>query len=188
MHFPFLSAVAIVFIKIILCDDLNWGEADAAAVLSAYAFCNSDLFLTQNYFDECDGFKVTYQMEKVEGFVGFLQSQSAIFIIFGSSKSVEDWVFNLNILQTDYPNCNDCKVHEGFYTSEKLEFLSILYATQKLQIRFPTFKVIVAGHSKGAAVATLTALDLQELGISPIIVFSFGSPRISTPLQFQRSC
>ena len=37
---------------------------------------------------------------------------------------------------------------------------------------------MLATHYVGAAMATLTALDLQSRGVGPVRVFTFGSPRI----------
>jgi hypothetical protein len=49
---------------------------------------------------------------------------------------------------------------------------------QTLKNSNPTYSIIVTGHSLGAALATLTAVDLQNAGLSPIRLFNFGSPRV----------
>eukprot|EP01034_Spumella_vulgaris_P021439 gene21439-27470_t len=50
--------------------------------------------------------------------------------------------------------------------------------TQALKAQFPSYTVVVTGHSLGAALSTLTALDFMDAGIGPIRLFNFGSPRV----------
>ncbi len=85
---------------------------------------------------------------------------------------------NLDAILTDYPKCNSCKVHAGFYKAQQSVYPTILSQVQALKAKFPSYQVIVTGHSLGAAMATLTTLEFLDKGISPLRMFHFGSPRV----------
>jgi predicted lipase len=48
----------------------------------------------------------------------------------------------------------------------------------KLKNQYPTAKVKTTGHSLGAALATLTAMDLYRYGYTDVQCYNFGSPRV----------
>jgi predicted lipase len=107
-----------------------------------------------------------------------MPSESAIYVVFRGSTSIADWVNNLDAVLTDYPRCSKCKVHKGFYKAQQSVISYITSSVQALRQKYPSYTVIVTGHSLGAAVATLTAIDLQESGMGAVRLFNFGSPRV----------
>jgi predicted lipase len=50
-------------------------------------------------------------------------------------------------------------------------------AVNVLKTKFPDYDIILTGHSLGAAVATLSAVDLIKNGTS-VSLYTFGSPRV----------
>ena len=47
-----------------------------------------------------------------------------------------------------------------------------------LTSQYPDYKIIVTGHSLGAAIATLISLDLQNDNFKNVHLMNFGSPRV----------
>lgn len=110
--------------------------------------------------------------------MGYLPSQNSIFVAFRGSTSIQDWLNNLDALLTSYPKCDKCQVHKGFYNAQKSVSDYVVSAVQALKQKFPSYTVVVTGHSLGAAMATLTTVDLLDSGIAPVRMFHFGSPRV----------
>ena len=102
----------------------------------------------------------------------------SIYIVYRGSESFENWLSDLDAILTEYPYCDKCQVHEGFYYAEQQVIKSVITNTKELISQYPTYKVVVTGHSLGAALATLTAVDFLKNGISPVSLINFGSPRV----------
>lgn len=114
-----------------------------------------------------------------QGFIGYLPTKESIFVVFRGSTSIKDWLNNLNALLTDYPGCQDCKVHKGFYVAQQSVMPLVRSAVQALRQQFPRYRVVVTGHSLGASLATLTALQLHAEGLTGSLrLVHFGSPRV----------
>lgn len=85
---------------------------------------------------------------------------------------------NLDWKLVRYDKCKTCRVQRDFHVAEQSVIKDIINHVQALKIKFPSYAVIVTGHSLGAALATLTALDFVSSQITPVRLFTFGSPRI----------
>lgn len=89
-----------------------------------------------------------------------------------------DWANNINTVLTPYPNCSDCEVHAGFYRAEQAFVNNLKMEVSSLLSKFPSYSIVVTGHSLGAAMATLTALDLSSITANSVTLINFGSPRV----------
>lgn len=107
-----------------------------------------------------------------------MHSQNSIYVAFRGSTSIQDWLNNLDDLFESYPKCDGCRVHKGFYDAQKSVISTIVTYVSTLKKEKPSYTVVVTGHSLGAAMATLTTVDLMEAGLTPIRTFHFGSPRV----------
>jgi len=67
-------------------------------------------------------------------------------------------------------------VHISFYADYLSVKNKVLAAVQNLVSIYPTARVVVTGHSLGAAMATYGAIDLSLLGYG-IYFYTYGSPR-----------
>jgi len=86
---------------------------------------------------------------------------------------VKDWLNDTNaiLIGDGYPG----KVHKGFAESLDNLWGRLLHAVQKHVAGGKP--VLVTGHSKGGALATLAAIRLATAEIAKPLVFTFGSPR-----------
>jgi len=114
------------------------------------------------------------------GYIGYQPNLEAIFVTFRGSEDLNNWLTNLDILTTAYPYCSGCEVHAGFYSAQQKVIQGIMNEVKSLKARFPSYTVVATGHSLGAALATLTAIDFMQAGLSPVKLFNYGSPRVGT--------
>ncbi|KAF1974032.1 alpha/beta-hydrolase [Bimuria novae-zelandiae CBS 107.79] len=77
----------------------------------------------------------------------------------------------------DPPKCANCTVHTGFYTSWLHTRSAILPHLTAAISTYPSYEIILVGHSLGGAVAALAALDLRARGWNPRVT-TFGEPRV----------
>ena len=114
--------------------------------------------MTHNYQGVLSGFQPTYVIysgivDDTEGLVGYLPSDSSIYISFRGSSDIQNWLTNLSTTKTTwttYPDCN-CKVHSGFYAATQAVWPDVLAEVMRLRKLYPTYKVKFTGHSLGAA-------------------------------------
>lgn len=86
-------------------------------------------------------------------------------------------ISDLAVVRVDYPYCADCSAHQGFLHAEQAVYPAILDTIKSLTSSHPSADIICTGHSLGAALAVLTALDLAQDGFRPK-VYNYGCPRI----------
>lgn len=73
----------------------------------------------------------------------------------------------------------------GFFMSYNASELApnITRAVRALREQYPNAPLYVAGHSMGAAMAHICALDLKfTLGFDNVNVYSYGSPRVGNTI------
>jgi len=118
-------------------------------------------------------------------YVGYMNN--TVYVVFrGTSPgSLEDWIEDLKFSPLNpYPKNPNVRVHGGFYDAYlsikpqlRTAFVSILKKfNQKPDA------ILFTGHSLGAALITICALDYVEDGLVPsgvpYAVYNFGSPRV----------
>ncbi|PSR90780.1 Alpha/Beta hydrolase protein [Coniella lustricola] len=113
----------------------------------------------------------------LEGFVAVDTVREEIVVAFRGSSDLRNWIADFDFILVPYAGCSGCYVHDGFYESWQevqsytLDFVEAAFAD------YPSYTLVVAGHSLGAAVATLAAADLRIAGYS-CDVYTVGSPRV----------
>ncbi|DBA78087.1 TPA: hypothetical protein ACH3X2_008060 [Trebouxia sp. C0005] len=105
------------------------------------------------------------------------------------SHSLYNWVENMRYWKTDYdipyPGSEGALVHTGFFMSYNASDLApnITTAVRALQEEYPHAPLYVAGHSMGAAMAHICAMDLKfTLGFDDVNVYTYGSPRVGNTI------
>lgn len=101
--------------------------------------------------------------------------QARVVAFMGTNANFETWIDDLKLLPWSCyeTECNGCKCHPGFLTAYESVALRVRNAVADL----PSGKLIVTGHSLGAAEATHCAIDLNIHGFNVDHVYTVGQPR-----------
>mmetsp|Transcript_18335 Transcript_18335/g.30571 ORF Transcript_18335/g.30571 Transcript_18335/m.30571 type:complete len:281 (+) Transcript_18335:33-875(+) len=166
---------------------VNVSLTEPALWLCAATQCSKDEYMSRTFIGPTTGFVTTSVIydhhSDTTGFIGYLPSDKTIFVVFRGTSSVKNTITDIDAFKTDYvsfPECQ-CQVHEGFYKSEQSIIDQVIADVRALQAMAPLkgYEVVVTGHSLGAAVAHLTAMDLIKNGIDCSCI-NFGMPRTGT--------
>lgn len=121
------------------------------------------------------------------GYVGYYKTLNAIVLAFRGTDSSNwgNWINNLKTWRQDklypIPEAPHALVHAGFYTlwaSSSLKPNMTLAVADLLQ-KHPGASLMVTGHSMGAALGNLAALDMKfKFNFTDVRVWTFGSPRV----------
>lgn len=118
------------------------------------------------------------------GVVGYNPAWNQIVIAFRGSHNIRNWIVDLNFSKMKpYKNYTNVEVHEGFNNAWNALSPQVLNSAFDLMARYPSASVVVTGHSLGAALATLCALELYSVTSSfasppQIYVWNYGCPRV----------
>jgi len=115
-----------------------------------------------------------------QGLVGYDAALGMIIVAFRGSYNILNWFNDLNFIPISYPYCNNCAVHEGFYGEWNSMYPIVMPAAKLLKQKYGA-PFLVVGHSLGAAVSTLAAMDLVRSVSKDVTVYNFGSPRVGNP-------
>ncbi|KAK9693599.1 hypothetical protein K7432_013838 [Basidiobolus ranarum] len=127
--------------------------------------CVGNLNVTSYFSEESSG---------LAGYLGYSQEEKKIVISFRGSANWANWVKNLAFVQNNfvYPTASDrVKVHSGFYESytsvEKKIHLELKQILTTLKNETEPYKLVITGHSLGAAVAAFCAMDIKRFYLNP---------------------
>ena len=129
-------------------------------------------------------FETTWAYESgvdIQGFVGFDHENKIIVIGFRGSKTLTNWIANLKFARVDSPfkECSNCKVHKGFLDDYNSIADDLFKAVNEIRSKTGIARVLITGHSLGAALALLTAVDLViHDGFAQPVLYAFGLPRL----------
>jgi predicted lipase len=96
--------------------------------------------------------------------------QNATVFAFRGSVNVENWISNLQFSVVEPYEDRDIKVHKGLYH----EYLR--YKDEISAYLVPGDKIVLTGHSSGAAMSLFFAYDIYK--DYDVVVYTFGKPRI----------
>lgn len=105
-----------------------------------------------------------------------LDSPTILVIAFTGSQTRKDWLSNLDMRKVRTPFGS---VHSGFMRSfldiqdEVIPYIWTLSIVDK--------PIVICGHSRGGALATLLAAILHHRGTPVHAVYAFGSPKVGGP-------
>ncbi|WP_078547613.1 lipase family protein [Litchfieldia alkalitelluris] len=117
--------------------------------------------------------------DSLEWFGFILEKDDSVITAFRGTDSDPDWISDAEVFQSSFPYSTDKKllVHDGFlsiYQSCRDEILKS-YSTVSKNNK----KLFITGHSLGAAIATLHALDTaMNTDFKDVNVINFASPRV----------
>ncbi|KAH7135425.1 Alpha/Beta hydrolase protein [Dendryphion nanum] len=111
------------------------------------------------------------------GFVATDTTNRLIVISFRGSRSVRNWITNLNFPLTKTTICSNCEASTGFWSSWLEAQTGVLNAVTRARAQYPSYRIIATGHSLGGAIATLGAGVLRSQGIS-VDLYTYGAPKV----------
>lgn len=79
--------------------------------------------------------------------------------------------------QVDTTLCTGCKGHAGFWASWGEARTVVTAAVKSAYASYPTYSIVVTGHSLGGAVGTLAAAELRNSGYT-VALYTYGAPRV----------
>jgi len=105
-----------------------------------------------------------------------------IFIVFKGTDPLNwaQWASDLDFLFTniDQQGCYGCALHHGFYSNYLKQRDAVTATLMATRRRLPNARVVVTGHSLGAAVADIYAFFLaKNYSILPYVL-TLGHPRV----------
>eukprot|EP01095_Lingulamoeba_sp_RSL-Kostka_P017157 TRINITY_DN873_c0_g1_i1.p1 TRINITY_DN873_c0_g1~~TRINITY_DN873_c0_g1_i1.p1 ORF type:complete len:280 (-),score=89.71 TRINITY_DN873_c0_g1_i1:173-1012(-) len=113
------------------------------------------------------------------GYVGVHHTNKTIVVCFRGTDDIRNWVIDLlSAKKVPYKNVPGAEVGDGFYDEYKDLSSSVLTAVSNLRSQYPTYPIWVTGHSLGAAISVLCAVDLVEQGYDNVNVYNYGLPRV----------
>jgi len=113
------------------------------------------------------------------GYTGY--NGSAIHAVFRGTifTSLENWINNLKFAKRRaYPKIPNAEVMDGFDDDYNSVQPLVIAQIKALMAKYPGKRVYVTGHSLGAALAVLCAMDLHFMGINVSKVYTYGCPRV----------
>merc|ERR1719242_1272988 len=115
----------------------------------------------------------------LQAFTGYDPTADQIVVAFRGSHNVLNWFDDFEVWQQEYPGIDGAYIHEGFYQAwNDLASKGITKDYAALLAKYPGKKTLSTGHSLGAAVASVAALDFAKTkGAGSIEVYTFGCPR-----------
>jgi hypothetical protein len=165
----------------------NQSDALLAWQYSKSAYCEVPDILAWNCSacgNATSGFVPFWSMEMsndVQVFVGYDANHDTAVISFRGSKTLTNWLLNLEFAHTDSPfsECLNCYVHKGFLDDYNSVAVQVFVAVNQIREKYGTKRVLVTGHSLGGVLATLAAIDLKlHDSFGNVTVITFGEPRL----------
>jgi hypothetical protein len=154
---------------------MNKKEAVLCAMISRWAY---------GVEFKSDDFRLTARFENkatdTQGLFGIAYDNSFVIAFRGSEETgVADFITDIKFIQQVYPyeksSNKKVKVHYGFIEAYKSVRDAVLTEAKKTTYQ----RIICTGHSLGAALATLCALDIQyNLPDKEVACYTYGSPKV----------
>ncbi|KAJ6577953.1 alpha/beta-hydrolase [Mycena capillaripes] len=116
-----------------------------------------------------------------QGFIARDDNRKEIVVSFRGSFSLADAATDVNLFLVPFVSPGIDKsfdVHSGFLAAYNDVANIVLTAVEAQVAKFPTYNVVVTGHSLGGALAALGAVSLKTaLPSAPMKLYTFGQPR-----------
>ncbi len=115
-----------------------------------------------------------------EAYAGVSEKQGMIVVSFRGTKGLPDSILDAAIWKTvphEDPDCN-CEVEEGFQFAYNTIAPRILDAVALMVKSYPSYRIVVTGHSLGGGMAGLGAVHLAVLYPLKVELYSLATVRV----------
>jgi predicted lipase len=112
------------------------------------------------------------------GFVALDTARSLIVVSFRGTSNNRDLLADLAQELADTPVCSSCQVHAGFNAEWDKRLSTVVAAVKTAKSKHPSFKLVLTGHSLGAAVATISGAYFRSVLKYSCDIYTYGSPRV----------
>jgi predicted lipase len=99
-------------------------------------------------------------------------------VSFRGTSDSRDLLADLNVDLVSTSICSSCKVHAGFNAEWNDRLSTVVTAVNTAKAQQPSFKLVITGHSLGAAVATIAGAYFRGVLNYPCDIYTYGSPRV----------
>ena len=114
----------------------------------------------------------------VTGYIAVDTTRDLTVLAFRGSKSVRNFIADAEFSLVPTDICDGCTADQGFWESWVEARTGVVATLKATAAKYPSSKVVVTGHSLGAAIAELAAAEIKKAG-TPADLYTFGSPRVS---------
>jgi hypothetical protein len=166
----------------------NINIATQSVYLSGASYCDKSQYSSMIIDKIPDFTYVTtlYDLKTdLQGLIGYSSSNKIIYVSFRGSSSALNWMDDFEVKLVpyiSYNECFNCKIHNGFYRSALSVTNKTIDTLKILQKRFPLYTILLTGHSYGASISQILAMEIFRFGFTKSLVYNFGQPRIGNPL------
>jgi hypothetical protein len=114
------------------------------------------------------------------GYVAYDPDVNEIIVAFSGTDplSIRNWIDDIDFVKTDYPYCDGCQVHQGFYKTFMSVQEQVMNLTTSFMTQYPSAALTVTGHSLGAALAGHCVAEFVHQGLSVTSAYVYGMPRV----------
>jgi triacylglycerol lipase len=156
--------------------EIKWDILSAVALLSNRVY--DDDLESLDYSFKSMGFDEWIEVRNGNTVAHVLLSKDTLVVVIRGSDDLDDWLHNIQFLPTKPRGEVGFSFHPGFlkaYCSIRDQLATIV--SEKIEAR----RFWLCGHSLGAAIATLCAIDIEhgkKIQAKPTLV-TFGQPRVT---------
>jgi len=126
-------------------------------------------------------FEASNGTDAIFSYGGYDPTTDRIIIVFRGTEpdSLKDWLDDLDNMElVPWKGNSSLEVGDGWNKGYDSVRNQILSGAQLLNQTYPGKQLCITGHSLGAALAGVCAVDLIEEGYSNLLVYTYGEPRI----------
>lgn len=106
------------------------------------------------------------------GFLAADDTNQQIVLSFRGSRTLSNWLANLNTVMVASSLCSGCEIHQGFWNDYQTVASTLKNQIDSAKAKYPGYALVITGHSLGGALAMICGTDLQNQGYAPTIVRS----------------
>ena len=169
----------IVCLSLLLLADSKYNEhiAKIAVNISQAAYCVSDSdSWSCATCDSTNHLGAIVEKHGERSLIGYNSELDALFVSFRGSIDLLNWIDDIQIQKIQPYDNTLIEVEKGFYKAYEYLKSDVMNSLNNMKTTYPTKKLLLTGHSLGAAIATLMAFDVMyDYQVS---LYTYGSPRV----------